>query len=414
MKKIVLLTFVFLIHLAVSGQGIIFMDNPEWKDAVEIARKSGKLIFVDCYTSWCGPCRILMKDVFPLERVGKAYNPHFIAVKYDMEKPAGKVFARHLAQKVESYPTLLFIDPVTGKVIYYFTGSAPADNIIAEARRCLSRHRMTELDTQYAAGDRSFEFMKEYFTAKSDMENGTAEVPVLIDDYLHRYDTLSNLLQPEKWRFYKNFLTDIRTDYMQYVIVNYGKFRRQPFVDRQKLNEHMGKILNEALNQSFRFVVDEKTGDTNLYYDQAYYDLVRKNITQLLRFLPAHERLIVRVCLYDCLVAGNWTEAYAIAKYMVLFQFPSSQSLQLAAYHYMAQQTDDVAVLTLLLSAFREIQQQRSLKFVNANYYNHIALVAGKLGLEKEAQEAEQKYYELCKQSEQRTVQNKKTKGKKR
>lgn len=28
--------------------------------------KSPKLIFVDCYTSWCGPCKKMASQVFPL------------------------------------------------------------------------------------------------------------------------------------------------------------------------------------------------------------------------------------------------------------------------------------------------------------------------------------------------------------
>ena len=96
MKKLSL-TFLILtmwFNTTLSAQettkGISFHDNKPWKEILQLAKKENKLIFMDCYTSWCGPCKALAKNVFTQEKVGDFFNPRFINVKYDMEKGDGK------------------------------------------------------------------------------------------------------------------------------------------------------------------------------------------------------------------------------------------------------------------------------------------------------------------------------------
>ena len=68
-----------LCGLALGGQaqGIRFAEG-SWKELLETAKKEGKLIFVDCYTEWCQPCKQMEQQVFPSKKVGKFYNEHFI------------------------------------------------------------------------------------------------------------------------------------------------------------------------------------------------------------------------------------------------------------------------------------------------------------------------------------------------
>jgi uncharacterized protein YyaL (SSP411 family) len=52
-------------------------------------QKQVKPIFVDCYTSWCAPCKKMEQTVFVNDTVYKFYNEHFINFKVDMEKGEG-------------------------------------------------------------------------------------------------------------------------------------------------------------------------------------------------------------------------------------------------------------------------------------------------------------------------------------
>ena len=81
MKKLVL-SIVILCGFSISllAQGIQFREG-SWKEILEIAKKENKLVFVDNYTSWCGPCKKMVSEVFPLKEVGDFYNANFICYK---------------------------------------------------------------------------------------------------------------------------------------------------------------------------------------------------------------------------------------------------------------------------------------------------------------------------------------------
>ena len=86
MKKILILGTALLCGFLcrVAAQGVEFRDLT-FGQALEQARTENKLVFMDCYTSWCGPCKNMLKNVFTLPEAGEFMNAHFVCVKYDME-----------------------------------------------------------------------------------------------------------------------------------------------------------------------------------------------------------------------------------------------------------------------------------------------------------------------------------------
>ena len=91
----------------IKETGIIFHQGT-WNEALQLAKKEGKPIFLDVYASWCGPCKMLKTYTFPNQEVGKFFNANFINVAVDGEKGEGP----QLAQKfnLRGYPTLIFVD----------------------------------------------------------------------------------------------------------------------------------------------------------------------------------------------------------------------------------------------------------------------------------------------------------------
>lgn len=91
-----------------KGGGITF-KKMTLDEAKEAARESGKLIFIDAYTVWCGPCKQMAATTFKEAEVGEFFNENFINIKIEMEKDAdGPAVARKYS--VRAYPTLLIID----------------------------------------------------------------------------------------------------------------------------------------------------------------------------------------------------------------------------------------------------------------------------------------------------------------
>jgi thiol-disulfide isomerase/thioredoxin len=108
MKKVF---FYLVLCLAFSAgsfaQGIEFHKG-DWASVKAKAKQENKLIFIDFYTSWCGPCKYMAKNIFPLPEVGEFYNSNFINYKVDAEKGEGVALAEKYS--VKGYPTLLFVD----------------------------------------------------------------------------------------------------------------------------------------------------------------------------------------------------------------------------------------------------------------------------------------------------------------
>lgn len=98
-----------LLQVPVFAQhGTIFRELT-FEQALTAAQEEGKLVFMDCYTSWCGPCRKMAENIFPLQEAGDFFNPRFVCVKYDMEKGEGPQLAKQF--NIQGYPTFLIIRP---------------------------------------------------------------------------------------------------------------------------------------------------------------------------------------------------------------------------------------------------------------------------------------------------------------
>ena len=119
MQKISFFFLIFAFQLGFSQQNIKFEDS-DFKTILAKAKTEKKLIFLDAYAAWCGPCKLMERNVFTDANVADYYNKNFINAHFDMEKGEG----RELAAKygIRSYPTLLFLNgegEVVGKELGY-------------------------------------------------------------------------------------------------------------------------------------------------------------------------------------------------------------------------------------------------------------------------------------------------------
>jgi thioredoxin 1 len=109
-----------------NEQGIQFIEA-NWAKALQEAKKQKKLIFLDAYTTWCGPCRMLKQNTFPDKAAGEFFNKNFINVALDMEKGDGPAVAA--TYRVNAYPTLIIADG-DGNMVTYTKGYIDAKQLI--------------------------------------------------------------------------------------------------------------------------------------------------------------------------------------------------------------------------------------------------------------------------------------------
>ncbi len=119
----------------VTRATIDFVKNKEWEAVLADAQLNNKVIFVDVYASWCGPCKYMDKEVFTDERVANKFNRKFINYKIDGESFAGVNLS--LQYEVAAYPTYLFING-RGQLLHKIEGIRQAEQFMEEADMALT------------------------------------------------------------------------------------------------------------------------------------------------------------------------------------------------------------------------------------------------------------------------------------
>jgi thiol-disulfide isomerase/thioredoxin len=122
--------------------GIKFEEDLSWPAVLAKAKAERKPVFIDCYTTWCAPCRHMSREIFTQKVVGEFFNTHFVNVSVQMdrtEKDAEIVRqwyedADSIAAKfgVKDYPTFLVFSP-DGEAIDRFVGSMETSQFLKRA-----------------------------------------------------------------------------------------------------------------------------------------------------------------------------------------------------------------------------------------------------------------------------------------
>jgi len=115
-------------------KGINF-QSISFDEAKKIAASQKKLIFMDAYTVWCGPCKALSNGPFKDDAVGEFFNKNFVNLKVDMEKGEGVQLAAKYS--IRAYPTLLFINK-NGDKVHVALGYMEASRLIEEGKKALA------------------------------------------------------------------------------------------------------------------------------------------------------------------------------------------------------------------------------------------------------------------------------------
>lgn len=146
-----------LISTALFSQDGIKFGKQSFAQTLEQAKKENKLIFLDAFASWCGPCKLLDKNVFPKKEVGDYFNANFLNLHIDMEKGEGIEIAKKYS--IYSYPTLLFIDG-DGKVVYKAAGYMSPQELISIAKEAVNPENTLENKiAKFEAGEKDPEFL---------------------------------------------------------------------------------------------------------------------------------------------------------------------------------------------------------------------------------------------------------------
>ncbi|WMI64138.1 thioredoxin family protein [Aestuariibaculum sp. YM273] len=185
-KKIVLLIPCLLLVLKVAAQGVAFQDLT-LNQAIEKAKTEDKYVFIDFYTSWCGPCKLMDAQVFPKEDVGTYFNEKFVSLKVNAESG---VEGAKLANKykIRAYPTFVILDD-KGDLVHMFAGGLlDTQKFIAKVETSFDASKaFGMLQQRYDAGKRDNATVSAYLQAL--IGTSTIKPDSLVNNF---YDTLSD------------------------------------------------------------------------------------------------------------------------------------------------------------------------------------------------------------------------------
>lgn len=226
MKKIFLFAAFIPTLLLAQEKGVKFDHESSWQQVQAKAKAEHKYIFMDCFTTWCGPCKYMTAQIFPQESVGEALNKDFINIKVQLDttdkdnEQVKKWYqdGHDIANKysVRAYPTYLIFDP-NGKLVHKAVGSSPAEEFIVKVKNALNPEtQYYTLIEQYEKGQKDSAFLRKVMLATQaayDMENGNKVLAEYLKTQPDLYtignlEILQNFTQSSKdtgfGMFYKN------------------------------------------------------------------------------------------------------------------------------------------------------------------------------------------------------------------
>lgn len=264
MKKISLILLVFF-SIATLAQGMKFEKNKTFTELLAIAKKENKLLFVDAFTTWCGPCKMMDKNTFPQPNVGEFYNATFINSKIDMEKGEGIDIAKKY--KVMAYPTYLFING-DGELIHRVTSYFEPEKFISVGKDAINpTKQLGALKKKFDAGDKDPEFLKSFITiftfAEPELATKAAAIyfegkkgqPLAPEDI----NILFSLTKDSNSALYPEFVT-----------------RKEDFLKMMPENTYDKIIKDFKLNSLFNTSYDKKT---KVFDEQKYVAEASKTMT---------------------------------------------------------------------------------------------------------------------------------------
>jgi thioredoxin-related protein len=198
--------------------GIRFETILSWKQVVEKAKKEGKYIFVDCYATWCLPCKKMDKQVYISREVGEFFNQRFVSLKMQMDTSdmddkitkASYLDAHNLKNrfKVDTYPTFLFFTS-EGQLMNKSLGYRNFSDFIALGKDIIKpENNFYSLLQQYNSGKRDLSEMSFLTITAMDLLGDTLLSNKIANDYIERIVQEKNWLTKGNlqfmWRFTKS------------------------------------------------------------------------------------------------------------------------------------------------------------------------------------------------------------------
>lgn len=273
MKKIILFLSVSLFALSLVAQ-TNFRDIT-YKEALAAAKAEKKLVFIDFYTSWCGPCKMMMKNIFPLKEVGNYLNSKFVCIKIDAEKGEGPELAKRY--QVKAYPTFVAINPAEEILMTKVGGSGSGSGFIGSIDRLIDPDKTPErMKQRYESGERTADLISAYAGLKMEevYKNRQPDMTKKDEAFKMVQDYFDGLKDKERLAEENLFIYTTYTERPADAIVRYMIANRDKFAPAIKND------ISDRIKELYKIdVLNYLTA--RIPFNQQQYDIVKKGVMDL-------------------------------------------------------------------------------------------------------------------------------------
>ncbi len=282
-------TIIFILSLFISvatfAQGIEFLHD-DFDGALKQAAAEEKLVFVDFYTDWCAPCKMMSRNVFTDAGIGKYYNNNFVAVKANAEK-ASIALARKY--NVHAYPTLLIVNS-KGDIVLKKTGAMDVKKFLAFGREAVknvqSENSLADFATKYASHKQDEDFLLAY--VEKLVANKEKAGPV-IDEWLQVQQSIK-----ERDVDMMEFLMDYKKE-----IILGGKAEAVFYANYDEYWDIATRAEEKTLHNMKRNLVSNTYALAKAKNDKAIYELFYQGWKKLPEDLQTEEPVVIRMDYYQ-------------------------------------------------------------------------------------------------------------------
>ncbi|MET0392590.1 MAG: thioredoxin fold domain-containing protein [Chitinophagaceae bacterium] len=371
MKKVFLAATLCLLacrSLVAQDSGIKFIEDKPWQELLTMAAENNKLIFLDCYTTWCGPCKAMAKDVFPLPEVGDFMNANFINTKFDMEKGEGIELNKKYRKYIPGFPTYLLIN-AKGEVVHQVAGYNAADKFITKIKDGLQERTWIMYSHKYEAGQRDWEFVKTYLELLESAFQSDL-IKQVVAETLPRINQAAVTSDSSAYRIFRKYWTDTESPLLANVLVSPGIYRK--FRDPERdINEWGSRLYRRAVDGYARASLDSPAKYNDAKALKLIDDLRRVNI-------PARENQIALMLMSQAVVKKDGNKFLKLYKEAAQFGLLRYDQHMVGAWaKHFAGQTNDKALLKQYLAC---VQLRENDYFTTAGDVRNYAFILEKTG----------------------------------
>lgn len=402
MKKLLTICVFIVSGLCAFGQGTEFLEGKKWSGVLKIAQEQGKYIFMDCYTSWCGPCKGLAQNVFPQPKVGEFLNSNFVCCKYDMEKGEGIMLYKKYKDNIPGFPTMLMINPVDESIVHKVVGYTEPDALIEALQDGLDGKTLAVFQKRYEEGQRSLELIKEYCKAL-DVAYDQDTKEKVVRDYIESMP-LDSLMSKELLELYLPYLNNAYSAQYEYVVKNLDKFQYRLKMNRYDIEMSLQRAMSDAVREIVNVTLAHTNADT-----LALMKTKEEKLKKLLQgaSVKGFGELNAKLAINDIRMSGNILALDAILEADKTLQATRDEySFRPDMYKYMIEYADAktqkeiVRKYLTIMQAKQDTSDKKSngkVTIFTENVYDILAIGYYRLGDKKKSEECAKKFDERYK-----------------